>query len=79
MPLSESTELKIYRVKFEYADRFEREYRGLTIVIDLSWEQAVEQVREKFNVTTFDRITGRVISEDAMKQQCVYWGVKSDT
>jgi hypothetical protein len=63
----------IYRVTFEYTDRFKRKCRGLTVVTDSSWEQAVEQTREKFLVDTFDQIGGRVISESEAEQQPVYW------
>ena len=56
-------ELKTYKVKFEYTDLYGKECRGSITVSDSSWEQVVEQVRKKFNVETFDRITGRVINE----------------
>ncbi len=58
-----SSELKTYKVKFEYTDSNGTECRGSITVLDLSWEQVVEQVRKKFSVETFDRITGRVINE----------------
>lgn len=71
-------ELKIWKMTFEYTDRFDRGCRGLTVVIDFSWEEAVEQVRKKFGVNTFDNIAGRVISENTMEQQVLYWEIEDE-